>query len=148
MSFRDAPWNVRVQAMGDLAENKFEEIWKTSFERWGLRRPRVNVRQLPARLRHAPDYLTSQGFIEVLGLGREQCLRLKVEKMNCLWWWSDLHPVSLFIYDSHHNRSAVIELSAVQQWIDSGQVTLGIFPERKAYWNVPASLIFDEPQET
>lgn len=145
MSFADQPFASRFAQMGDQAEAKFEE-WAggecKGFVRFGLNRPPLHMASLPTRLRYAPDYLCTDGFYEVQGFGKKQQLQLKVEKWSCLNYWNTLHPVHLFLYDSHNDRSTVVGLAMVQEWLDYGKATIGHFPEPKTYFAVSADDVF------
>lgn len=145
MSFADQPFAARIGKMGDQAEGKFEE-WADSLAkgwvRFGLNRPPLHMASLPTRLRYCPDYLCSDGFYEVQGFGRKQQLQLKVEKWSCLNYWNTLHPVRLFVYDSHKDRDVVLDLSAIQDLLNHGKAAIGHFPEPKAYFAVDAEHIF------
>lgn len=145
MSFQDQPFATRIGKMGDQAEGKFEEWADQQCKGWvrfGLNRPPLRMSSLPTRLRYTPDYLCSDGFYEVQGFGRKQTLQLKIEKWSCLNYWNTLHPVHLYIYDSHKDRERVVSLDRVQHWLDNDQVTIGQFPEPKAYFAVPAKVVF------
>lgn len=142
--FRNQHWAKRFDVMGDTAEAKFEEVSRTSFVRFGLQRPPLKVPALPVRIRYAPDYLRTYDFVEVQGFGREQRLRVKVEKLNALHFWNGVHPVQFFAFDSKNDRWAFIPLKDIDRWIDGGTVELGHFPEGKAYFAIPASVIFGE----
>src|SRR6266498_2550714 len=96
-SFRDQDWQARYQGMGDLAEGAFEEVHQYGFVRWGLDRPPIQVHKLPKRIRFAPDYLTTHSFVEVQGFGKDQVIKLKLDKYDALRWWNVLHPVDLFL---------------------------------------------------
>lgn len=130
--------------MGDASEQKFEEFADGAFERWGINRPQgVHVPSLPARVRAAPDYLTTQGFIECLGVGRRQLVQLKLEKLGVLRWWSDLMPVSVWVWDSHKKRSCLIGLTALDGLIQTpGLCSISYFDGRKLCFCVPADAVF------
>ncbi len=149
-SFKDKSWDERYAAggMGELAEAKFEDVCKRTlrknFERYGLDRPCLQVGKLPVRIRYQPDYLMSEGFVEVQGFGAKQTMALKVEKYNALQFWHQVHPVAIFVFDSHNDRWTMVGLRRVDGWINSGRTELRYFPEGKAYFQVPASLIFED----
>lgn len=141
-SFKDQPFAQRMAQMGDAAERKFEETYGEGFVRFGLNRPPINVGKLPTRLRYTPDYLTSDGFVEVQGFGKAQVFQLKLEKLSCLNYWDTLHPVSIFVWDSYRKRYTTVPLKSIRDWIDEGLAELGYFPEGKAYFAIPADVIF------
>lgn len=121
--------------MGDEAETMFEQTYPKGFVRWGLNRPPIRVSALPPKIRYAPDYLTSDGFIECMGVGRDQILKLKCEKLLFLLQWHHEMPTSLFIWDSKNKRYTFM---AVSDLVDQlGIASSGSFPEGKATWNYP-----------
>lgn len=145
MTFRDLPWEERENVLGDTAESQFEK-WATSiplgFVRFGLQRPPLQMHMLPTRIRYTPDYLMSKKFVEVQGFGIDQTIKLKVDKANALHWWNDVHPVEIFLWDSHHQRSTLVPLSVLDSVLGSGQVELRTFSEGKPYFSIPANLVF------
>lgn len=147
MSFKDRPWAERALGLGDIAESKFEEVaefkLRLSFERFGLQRPRLAVQKLPKRIRYMPDYLMSDKFVEVQGFGRDQTLKIKLDKMNVLHFWNAVHPLEMFVYDSHQDRWTFITLAALDGLLDDGKATLSSFPERKSYFAFRADAVFD-----
>jgi hypothetical protein len=149
VTFSNRSWDERVKVggMGDLAEAKFEEVYPNGFVRTGLDRPPLQVYKLPLRERYRPDYLTSTHYVEVQGFGKKQTMALKVEKYNCLQFWQQVFPVKLFIYDSYYERYTFVWLRDVDRWINCGKVQLRYFPEGKAYFLIPADVIFAPDQE-
>lgn len=131
-AFKDLPWEARFGSMGDEAEQKFEEVYPKGWVRWGLNRPPVKVSALPPKIRYAPDYLTSDGFIEVMGVGKDQILKVKLEKHLCLWQWHHEMPTQIFVWDSENKRYTYI---AVPDLHDIVRI-LESFPEGKPYWAV------------
>lgn len=145
MSFANEPFSHRFQTMGDIAERKFEELCDRKFCRYGLNRPPIHMGSLPLSVRHTPDYLTSESFVEVQGLGSDQVLKLKLEKMRALRSWHRMHRVVLFVYDSSNDRHANIPLAHLQRMCKNAEVKL--FPEGKEYYAIPAALVWaDESQ--
>lgn len=146
MSFKDQAWATRYERMGDTAERKFEEQSTVNYVRWGLQRPPLNMRMLPARVRYAPDYLTSSCFVEAQGFGRDNTLKLKIDKYNALHWWRDVHPVDLFVWDSHRKRSARLSLLALDELVRDGHARIEAFPEGKSYFAIDGESVFDAAQ--
>ncbi len=143
-SFSDQMWETRVAAggMGDQAEARFESVYPNGWVRTGLNRPPLQVWKLPMRERYRPDYMTSNGYVEVQGLGKKQTMALKIEKYNCLQAWHQIFPVDLFVYDAYYDRHTTVGLRQVDDWINLGKVQLRFFPEGKAYFLIPADVIF------
>ena len=131
--------------MGDRAEGAFEHWCATeqrNYVRWGLDRPPLNLRLLPARLRYAPDYLMSAQFVECQGFGQDGTFKLKLEKHGALHWWHGLHPVDLWILDSHHGRACFLTLPAFDDLLGATGAELRSFPEGKSYFAVDGDDIF------
>lgn len=145
MSFAEKPFGVRIQTMGDIAERKFEEESAVKWVRYGLCRPAINMSALPPELRYTPDYLTAQGLVEVQGLGRDQILKVKHEKLEALVWWSKIHPVYMFVYDSHKDRSFMVDLTGLRKRCKISNSDE--FPEGKPYYAIESSLIWEDVEE-
>ena len=145
MSFKDRPFAQRITAMGDQSEGAYEQYCAdtdTNYIRWGLDRPPLSMRLLPTRIRYSPDYLTSHNFVECQGFGTDQTFKLKVEKHGALHWWSDLHPVDLWILDSHKHRACLLSIKDFDQHLGQG-AELRTFSEGKAYFAVNGDAIFE-----
>lgn len=152
MSFKDRSWEHRFQAMGDEAESKFEEYAENTlrlgFVRYGLARPPIQMHKLPKRLCYTPDYLMSTKLVEVQGVGRDQKVKLKHDKLNSLRWWNDFvregfDGVHLFIWDSHKQRMCMFHLSLLDRLLADGKGELGSFPEGKPYISWDADDVFE-----
>jgi hypothetical protein len=145
-TFKDKDWDKRYRVLGDLAEDKCAE-WLDSQNRgyvlYGLNRPPIRMDMLPQRIRHTPDFLTSSTFIECKGFGRDQILKLKIEDFNCMHFWHEIHPLCIFVYDSHNDRTCLTEWQVARDWPADGRVSLGTFPEGKPYFAIPAEVVFD-----
>lgn len=145
--FRDRPFDQRFGDMGDEAEGHFEEyatnVLKKGYVRFGLDRPPLRMSDLPTRLRYTPDYLMGKQFVEVQGFGRDQTYKIKLEKLNSLHWWNDLHPVQMYVWDSHKKRECMLHLFDLDRIINDGRADLGHFAEGKAYFALRAEDLFD-----
>jgi len=100
MSFHEAPFAQRYAIMGDIAEAVFEQV-EPKHHRLGYNRPPFYVANLPLMLRNLPDYMIKEGLCEVMGIGKDKTLKLKVEKLRSLLNWTMVSSVELFVYDSH-----------------------------------------------
>lgn len=98
--FHERPFNQRISKMGDEAEGVFEATYPEGFTRWGLNRPPINLGKVPPKIRYAPDYLTSKGFVECMGFGNDRTLKLKVDKLDAMLEWHDDFRCDLFVWDS------------------------------------------------
>lgn len=147
-SFKDKNFAARYGDMGDLSEGAFEQ-WcednSRNYIRWGLDRPPLNLRMIPTRLRYSPDYLMSNQFVECQGFGRDNTFKLKVEKHGALHWWSDLHPVELWVLDSHKSRACFVSLKTLDAMLPHAE--LGAFPEGKTYFAIKGDILFDAAGE-
>ena len=101
-NFYQQPFAVRLGKMGDEAETVFSEVAPLGkVERYGLRRPDISMRYLSAFLRYTPDCITSQGaLVEVVGLGSDDVLKFKIEKLEALAQWNRSQAVHLFVWHS------------------------------------------------
>lgn len=123
--------------MGDEAEAVFEMVYGKGFEAYGLRRPKVSLRQVPPFVRFTPDYLTSDGLIEVQGFGQDQVCKFKVGKLSALEEWNAQFGVTFFLYDKTNQRFGYISLGPLMELLPT-KGTLTTFPEGTPYWAVPA----------
>jgi hypothetical protein len=101
---------ARKGTMGEIAEAVFEATYPQGWCRWGIDRPPIQVAKVPAFVRFAPDYLTSKGFVEVQGFGKDQKIKLKHAKYDALNEWHGIFRVDLFFYDSHNSRYGFVRL--------------------------------------
>lgn len=132
--------------MGDEAETVFETVADTlglRYVRYGLNRPPLQVGALPQRIRYTPDYLTTKAFVEVQGYGRDQELKLKVEKWMALHHWHSILPVELFVWDRTHQRWAFVTLPQLDVLLVDGDAAISKFPEGKTYLSFNGSEVFE-----
>lgn len=134
MAFHEQQFTQRIHKMGDEAEARFESEYENGWERFGLNRPNVNVSMLPVMVRHAPDYVTSHGFVEVMGVGRDRILKLKIDKALALQQWHQIFPVRLFVWDSKKKKTRILEWTEL--WPSLPNYPIEQFAEGKAYWAV------------
>jgi hypothetical protein len=133
--FHRRGWDARYAEMGDEAEGVFETL-NSNCTRYGLDRPKVNLAKVPRFIRYTPDYLMHDRLVEVMGFGKDQLIKLKLEKLEQLLAWSEHYPVHLFLWDSHKERWAELEIGAVRQAAYLAPVKL--FPEGTPYYEIPA----------
>lgn len=144
-TFRLKTFDERIKTMGDIAEQKFEKDAAVKFVRYGLNRPKINMAHLPPEIRHTPDYLTAQGLVEVQGLGKDQILKVKHEKLKALKWWSKVHPLYLFIYDSYRERTYMMPFKELIKKCTMSETNH--FPEGKPYYAMHSSLIWADDEK-
>jgi hypothetical protein len=69
---------------------------------------------IPPFVRMAPDYFDSDGFIEVMGFGTDQTIKLKDVKHEVLQDYQAIWPVRIFLWDSFKKRWSIAPLSAIE----------------------------------
>jgi|TARA_R110002051_G_scaffold46642_4_gene93222 hypothetical protein len=139
--FADQPFNKRIEGMGDLAEGVFEGWCGVNYVRYGLNRPPLAMWKLPLRIRHTPDYLTSDYLVEVQGFGRKQIVQMKLDKWKSLLWWDrNVMPVRLFLHDSHNDRQLMFPIKKLRPLIDNAEVRK--FPEGNEYYALSAGEVW------
>lgn len=151
-AFKDRDFAHRFDVMGDTAELRFEEYatntLKRGYVRYGLSRPPLQMFRLPARVRYTPDFLMSDRFVEVQGLGRDQFCKLKHDKLGSLRWWNDIQKdgftgVWFFIWDSHRKRECLFPIGMLDDLLADEKASLGVFQvDRKAYLQFHADDVF------
>jgi hypothetical protein len=143
MSYKDKTWTEREGFLGDEAEKQFEHWsmhYDLGYERYGLLRPNLDMRELPAELRYTPDYLTEYGFVEVQGCGHDGLLKFKHDKLDALKWWDKIYPVTFWLWNSATSTDAQCGLRDVlDRTMDSNYVNYmvdGMFDGNKPYSTV------------
>jgi hypothetical protein len=130
-AFHKQGWSARLHAMGDESEAVFDEVFPKNHKP-GLNRPPMSVARLTLRQRYTPDRLDYTGYAECMGLGRDQILKIKVEKIEALLQWSATDPVDLFVWDKRNKRWC---RAPIGEWLpvlfEHGEP--GVFPEGKVY---------------
>lgn len=132
--------------MGDKAEEAFmryAEEQGFSAVKYGLHRPPLNLAKVPRFIRYTPDYLTSHGLVECVGLGKDQTLKLKLDKMQALQLWNAWFPVQVWVWDSHKKRGTLVDLDVM--WTCVHQSSTDEFHDGPVFAAIPAEMIFDGP---
>jgi hypothetical protein len=144
LKYSSQPWESRLGTLGDPAETEFEARSKLGFVRIGLKRPPIRVRDLHPYVRQLPDYLTTNGWVEVMGMGEDGILKLKVIKLEALNFWGLLMPLTLWVWDSHKKRYAKVSLERLNDLAVSAKI--GFFPEGTPYYElrIPEALFTKE----
>jgi hypothetical protein len=78
-------------------------------------------------VRASPDYLTSSGFVECKGVGRDGTIKIKVEDYVSLQFWRLLMPVDIFVWDSSQRRWTQAPLGTIERLIGEGAFSTGVF---------------------
>ncbi len=128
------PFAARIGAMGDMAEAVFESVYPESWCRYGLNRPNIYLGDVPAFVRHTPDYLTAKGLVEVGGFGADGTYKFKIEKAEALMAWHQLWRTDLFLYDSKLKQYGWVRLPEIIEV--SRALTPKVFSEGKPYWPI------------
>lgn len=129
--FHKQPFKSRLGQMGDASEAAFDALFP-SHHKLGLNRPPLNVAMMSLPARYTPDRMVHDRFVECMGIGKDQTLKIKREKLDALFKWSVLDPVDLFVFDSHRNlwwRSPLLDWFAQCQ----AHGVAAVFPEGKEY---------------
>lgn len=132
--YRDQPWNSRFGKMGDQAEDVFEKVKPLGpYIRFGWNRPRgISVVHMPTVLRHKPDFYAAGSLIEVVGLGRDGILKLKVSKYEALKLWRKLlddgggQDILLFVWNSHKEEYAILSWSEQKKLVQQSRRLRGV----------------------
>jgi hypothetical protein len=113
--------------------------------RTGLNRPDMNVAAMSLMSRTIPDYVCEEGFVEVMGIGRDQTLKLKVEKALALTAWRLIEAVDLFVYDSHRKRWWRAPIHAWVEACAQHADTDRFHENQKLYWRLHTDNFPTEP---
>lgn len=125
-AYRNQPWNKRFGQMGDAAEHVFEQVRPLGPTiRFGWNRPEgVSVTHMPPVLRHTPDYYSDGSLVEVVGLGRDGILKLKVSKYDALKIWNQLLAEGdeggeclLFVWNSAQKEWALLSWETIKKLV-------------------------------
>ena len=131
--FKNLAFGARWLVMGDIAEAAFRRRYPEAV-RTGLDRA-PTTKGLSLMERYEPDFRLGPKRtqrIEVMGIGRDQKLKLKVEKSFALCQWSAIEDVDLYVWDSYKKRDTS---GPIDGWIDVlfKHGVYAYFPEGKAY---------------
>lgn len=121
----------RFAQMGDAAEGIYDEL-NPRHHKLGLNRPPFSMAQMDPMLRYLPDRMEREAFVEVMGIGRDKTLKLKIEKIAALLMWQVIADVDLFVSSS---ASGATWRAPIEDWLTAciayGEVSM--FPEGKAF---------------
>lgn len=143
MTYSEQQWHIREATLGDIAEGSFERHCETAdypFERYGLNRPLVDMRLVPAFVRYSPDYLVEIDgeclLMEVQGCGRDQTFKFKDDKIDALLDWDyTAGRVHVWLWDEIGQRHWTLPIHRLCDLLDKHGVQ-GSFPEGKPYWSL------------
>lgn len=138
MSYHGQSFANRFAAMGDAAEQAFEELYPKKKDRYGHNRPQSSMARWPVEVRATPDYITSDCFVECKGFGRDGVVKLDAERLDVMAHWQHLLPVKFFLWDSHKRRWTILPLFEVT-WCARHEGDTGRWGDNgKPYYAVPA----------
>lgn len=146
MGYKDATFAARLGTMGDPAEAAFDRMCPNNHA-LGLNRPPLNVGQLPRLIRYTPDRLAQDRYVECMGIGTDQTLKLKTEKALTLVVWDDVLQTDLFVYDSKNERCWQ---ASIWEWIEqcTQHAKTDFFPDnQKQYWKLHAKHFPSSPTD-
>lgn len=152
---KESPFAERLAVLGDPAETLFDlyaESLGWASERFGFNRPNFqSFWQLAPQLRALPDRIVETDgqsrhvLVECVGIGRDQAIKIRVEKLNATValsrFWSI--PVLYFVFDSFrrrvnfgHDAEELYQLVA-----GSPEIPLQYFDYEVPYFRIAASLL-------
>lgn len=151
--YSDKGWNERYATLGDTAEGIFAEAEPLgSFSRLGWRRPmtaagkRLSMKRMSDNIKHMPDFYVESGYlVEVMGLGKDGILKLKLSKYDGLKWWNKSgNKVALFVWNAHLRMWALISWNELVALVRKGR-TMGVeqFKEGTEYYPIKWEWIED-----
>lgn len=134
MSFHLQSFDQRFKSMGDEAEGIFETVAPLgAIARFGWNRP-PSMHGMSDFIRMAPDYYAGGKLVEVMGMGKDDVLKLKVEKYEGLKAWNVYQPIVLFVWSSYRQMWALLDWEGVKAAMRSGRTEgLQAFPEGKQF---------------
>jgi hypothetical protein len=144
MSFHQQAWSARFGAMGDEAEAVFDAVYP-KHHKLGLNRPPFSVAGMKLGMRYTPDRMLRDRFVEVMGCGNDQTLKVKDEKLEALAMWELFGSVHLFVYDSCNKRYWEAPLGEWREQASAHGVK-GAFPEGKTFVGLHAEHYPSEPK--
>lgn len=134
---------MREATLGDEAEGVYDSVLPLGkSDRYGLRRPDIDVRKLRPFIRYTPDRLTQAGpLVEVVGLGRDGILKFKQEKLEALAEWNRNEAVYIFVWNSHVKEWALIPFPSFRTLCQrvAKRDGMGTFDGTKPYYPIPWS---------
>ena len=144
-SFKDQNWEERVEVLGDPAEKAFQEYASRrglAVVKYGLDRPPVDLGRVSAFVRYTPDFLTSEGLVEVQGCGRDQQFKFKADKLVALMQWQRHQHVNVWLWNQPLDDWRQLPVTRIYAMCadGAGRRSLredGVFDGHKPYSSVP-----------
>jgi hypothetical protein len=119
MAYHEQSFKQRFSKMGDEAEGIYKEVEPLGkSQRLGWRRPKVAMSRMTDTLKHLPDFYADSGYlVEVVGLGRDGILKIKLSKYEALKEWAKVQAVVLFVWNSSERQWLVLGWDDVKRLV-------------------------------
>lgn len=122
-TFNQKDWKARKDFLGHTSEQAFEQYCIKEgirFERFGQKHEStLDYNLIDLYIRTRPDYICQHEgkafFVEVKGVGRDGILKIKLENIVSLPYWSTLMPVKVFVYDSSRKKCSLFPFTSLKQ---------------------------------
>jgi len=145
--FHKRPYKERYMSMGKEAEGEFEKR-ERNWERFGWDRPDgFEVHQLPGTFAATPDYvqISNKGFprlVEVMGMGADEMLKVKFNKIRALQWWdaSEL-DVWFWIWSRSRQNYADLTYRELMTIINTEEIPVGNFDNNKLFFSIHSDFL-------
>tara|TARA_B100000287_G_scaffold394911_1_gene409355 strand:- start:322 stop:789 length:468 start_codon:yes stop_codon:yes gene_type:complete len=145
--FHKRPYEERYKSMGEEAEGEFEKR-ERNWERFGFNRPDgFELYQIPATFAATPDYIqvSNGGFprlVEVMGMGHDEMLKVKFNKIRALQWWdtSEL-DVWFWIWSSTRQNYADLSYRELMKIINTEDIPVGNFDNNKLFFSIHSGFL-------
>ena len=145
--FHKRSYAERYKSMGEEAEGEFERR-ERNWERYGFDRPDgFELHQIPLTFAATPDYIqiSNGGFprlVEVMGMGGDEMLKVKFNKIRALQWW-DTSDLDVWFWIWHRTRQNYADLSyrELMTIINTEDIPLGTFDNNKLFFSIHSSFL-------
>lgn len=147
ITFNQQKWQQRKYYLGNTSETAFEIIAHRegiALERFGQSEESpLKYFRLHTYMRTRPDYICQKDnetfFIEVKGVGSDGVLKLKLDSLEGATYWSTIHPLHFFIYDSARKLFTKVSLPYLRKM--TKKILPQSFPDDgKLYYPFPVNL--------
>jgi hypothetical protein len=138
VGFSNRPWRARERFLGDTSEEAFKDWCNVVGLKWadyGLRRPDLDVSALPLKIRYTPDFIGGDQLYEVMAVGRDHLLKLKVEKYLALGQWNQEAPTHLWVWNWPMKSGGALPIPSLADVV-IGAPDLRSFRDGKHYWSI------------
>ena len=144
-TFKDQNWEERIEVLGDPAEKAFQEYASRrglAVVKYGMDRPPIDLSRVAAFVRYTPDFLTSEGLVEVQGCGRDQLFKFKADKLQALMQWQRHNHVNVWLWNQPLDDWRQLPVTRIYAMCGDGASRRslrvdGVFDGHKPYSAVP-----------